>query len=175
VNRRELNKNKDKWHNDFISWFGQVEHLHSPRCGVPTNEGCTQPLSIDPKINLNTMVLFISSISLCEESPHFGVSHTLHKMISNEHKSKEGVATHTKSESRSINTHKTRMSTWKQHSGVTTQKSARISIAVNQMRECKVSATLDVQEVLDVLFHVPSGPFYSPKEARSHWSSIWRP
>jgi hypothetical protein len=45
---------------------------------------------------LNTTVLFISSISLCEESPHFGVSHALHKMISNEHMSNEGISTHTK-------------------------------------------------------------------------------
>jgi hypothetical protein len=27
-----------------------------PRCGVPMDEGCTQPLSSDPMINLNTMV-----------------------------------------------------------------------------------------------------------------------
>jgi hypothetical protein len=63
----------------FIPWFGQVEYLPAPRCGVPTDEGCTQPLSSDPKINLNTMVLFISIISRCEESPQFGVSHALHK------------------------------------------------------------------------------------------------
>jgi hypothetical protein len=25
-----------------------------PRCGVPMDEGCTQPLSSDPMINLNT-------------------------------------------------------------------------------------------------------------------------
>jgi hypothetical protein len=79
----------------FILWFDQVEHLPIPRCGVPTDEGCTQPLSSDPKINLNTMVLFISSISLCEESSHFGVSHLTQKIL-NEHKSKEGIATHTK-------------------------------------------------------------------------------
>jgi hypothetical protein len=60
----------------FITWFGQVEHLPSPRCGVPMDEGCTQQLSSDPKINLNTTVLFISSLSLCEESPQVGVSHT---------------------------------------------------------------------------------------------------
>ena len=47
----------------FIRWFGQVEHLPSPRCGVPMDEGCTQPLSSDPMIHLNTMVLFISSLS----------------------------------------------------------------------------------------------------------------
>jgi uncharacterized paraquat-inducible protein A len=63
----------------FIPWFDQVEYLPTPRCGVPTHKGCTQPLSSDSKINLNTMVLFISAISLCEESPHFGVSHSLHK------------------------------------------------------------------------------------------------
>jgi hypothetical protein len=30
-------------------------------------------------IHLNTTVLFISGLSPCEEAPHFGVSHTLHK------------------------------------------------------------------------------------------------
>jgi hypothetical protein len=59
----------------FIRWFGQVEHLPSPRCGVPMDEGVTQPLSSDPKINLNTTVLFISSLSLFEESPQVGASH----------------------------------------------------------------------------------------------------
>jgi hypothetical protein len=43
------------------------------------DEGYTQPLSCDPKINLNTTVLFIVTISRCEESPQLGVSHTLHK------------------------------------------------------------------------------------------------
>jgi hypothetical protein len=28
--------------------------------------------------------------------------------------------------------------------------------------------------VLVVLFHAPRGPFYSPKVARSRWSSIWK-
>jgi hypothetical protein len=41
----------------FIPWFGQVKHLPSPRCGVPMDEGCTQPLSSDPMIHLNTTVL----------------------------------------------------------------------------------------------------------------------
>jgi hypothetical protein len=46
----------------FIPWFGQVEYLPAPRCSVPMDEGCTQSLSSDPKINLNIMVLFISTI-----------------------------------------------------------------------------------------------------------------
>jgi hypothetical protein len=30
-----------------------------PRCGVPMDEGCTQPLSSDPMINLNTTAFFL--------------------------------------------------------------------------------------------------------------------
>jgi hypothetical protein len=71
----------------------------------PNERGLHSTLSSDPKINLNIVVLFISSISLYEESPHFGVSHTLHKVISNKHRSKEGISKTHKSESYSTNTH----------------------------------------------------------------------
>jgi hypothetical protein len=66
VNRSRDNRTKRKTSDTaiFIMWFGQVEHLPIPRCGVPTDEGYTQPLSSDPKINLNTTICFISSISL---------------------------------------------------------------------------------------------------------------
>jgi hypothetical protein len=46
-----------------------------PRCGVPMGEGCTQPLSSDPMINLNTTVFSLLSIlPVCEESPQVGAS-----------------------------------------------------------------------------------------------------
>jgi hypothetical protein len=46
-----------------------------PCCGVPMDEGCTQPLSRDPMIDLNTMVFYLLSILLiCEESPQSGAS-----------------------------------------------------------------------------------------------------
>jgi hypothetical protein len=63
----------------FIPWLVQVEYLPTPRRGVPSDEGCTQPISSDPKINLNTTILFNLTISRSEESPQFGVSHALHK------------------------------------------------------------------------------------------------
>jgi hypothetical protein len=44
----------------FILWFVQVEYLPTPRWGVPMDEGCTQPLSSDPKINLNTTIPSLS-------------------------------------------------------------------------------------------------------------------
>jgi hypothetical protein len=78
----------------FIPWFGQVEHLPSPRCGVPTDEGCTQPLPGDPMIHLNTTVLFISSLS-----PLWGISTSwslspLQDWSQWNHKSKVGIETH---------------------------------------------------------------------------------
>jgi hypothetical protein len=43
----------------FISWFGQDQRLPTPRCGVPTDEGCNQPLSSGPKTHLNTTVFYL--------------------------------------------------------------------------------------------------------------------
>jgi hypothetical protein len=73
----------------FIPWFGQVKHLPSPRCGVPTDEGCTQPLSSDPMIHLNTTIIFITSLSLLWGiSTNWSLSRLTQK-ISNEHRSKD--------------------------------------------------------------------------------------
>ena len=43
-----------------------------PRCGVPMDEGCTQPLSSDPAINLNTTLLFFRVL--------FPFARNLHKL-----------------------------------------------------------------------------------------------
>jgi hypothetical protein len=50
-----------------------------PRCGVPMDEGCTQPLSSDPTINLNTTAFFLSFSPVCEESPQVGASRPYNK------------------------------------------------------------------------------------------------
>jgi hypothetical protein len=46
-----------------------------PRCGVPMDEGCTQPLSSDPMIHLNHGFFPYSCFPVCEESPQVGASH----------------------------------------------------------------------------------------------------
>jgi hypothetical protein len=79
----------------FIPWFGQVQHLPTPRCGVPTDDGCTQPLSSDPKIHLNTMVfLFLLLYPVCEESPQLGVSRPYNEYQSESTRVREGSNTH---------------------------------------------------------------------------------
>jgi hypothetical protein len=79
----------------FIPWFGQVQNLPTPRCGVPTDEGCTQPLSSDPMINLNTTVfLFPLLYPVCEESPQLGVSRPYNEDQSESTRVREGSNTH---------------------------------------------------------------------------------
>jgi hypothetical protein len=67
-----------------------------PRCGVPMDEGCTQPLPSDPMINLNTTTFFLSLSPVCEESPQLGASRPYnddHKRIT---EVREGRETHTR-------------------------------------------------------------------------------
>jgi hypothetical protein len=79
----------------FIPWFGQVQHLPTPRCGVPMDESCTQLLSSDPMINLNTMVFFFSLLfPVCEESPQLGVSRPYNENQSESTRVREGSNTH---------------------------------------------------------------------------------
>jgi hypothetical protein len=37
--------------------------LPTPRCGVPMDEGCTQPLLSDPMIDLNTTIFLSYTLS----------------------------------------------------------------------------------------------------------------
>jgi hypothetical protein len=58
------------------------------------DEGCTQPLSSDPMIHLNTTVFFlIVDVPFCEESPQGGVSHPYKIDLNENHKSKGGKET----------------------------------------------------------------------------------
>jgi hypothetical protein len=65
-----------------------------PRCGVPMDEGCTQPLTSDPMINLNTTVFIFRVLSRLR-----GISTTwslspLQKRSQRKHRVRLGEATH---------------------------------------------------------------------------------
>jgi hypothetical protein len=73
---------------------------------LPMDEGCTQPLSSDPMINLNTMVFFLSYTF----SRLRGISTTwslspLQLMITKKHRSKGGESNTNKTQSKSTITH----------------------------------------------------------------------
>jgi hypothetical protein len=92
-----------------------------PRCGVPMDEGCTQPLSSDPMINLNTTVFPFFLSPICEESPQLGAS----RPYNDDHKRctevREGRATHTRLKSQHNHAHKSQLELKTQHTEFTTQ------------------------------------------------------
>jgi hypothetical protein len=92
----------------FIPWFGQDQRLPTPRCGVPTDEGCNQPLSSGPKTHLNTTVFCFAFLNpVREESPQLGVSRP-YKDVHKEARSKGGISnSHKTQRSQQIHTHKT--------------------------------------------------------------------
>jgi hypothetical protein len=118
----------------FIPWFGQVQHLPTPRCGVPTDEGCTQPLSSGPKTHLNTIVFCFLLYPACEESPQLGASRPYNMMFTKKHGSKAGMSNAHKTQNQS--TTRTQVTT-RVHN--TTQRvlysnRALVAITKNRMR-----------------------------------------
>jgi hypothetical protein len=72
---KTITEEQHKRHTIFILWFGQVTLVYFHVVASQLDEGCTQPLSSDPMINLNTTVFSLLSIlPVCEESPQVGAS-----------------------------------------------------------------------------------------------------
>jgi hypothetical protein len=96
-------ENKHKRHDDLSHGSAKYNTLPTPRCGVPIDKGCIQPLSSDPMIHLNTMVVFFLILfPVCEESPQLGVSRPYNKDQSESTRVREGSNTH---KSAAISTH----------------------------------------------------------------------
>ena len=151
-----------------IPWFGQVQNLPTPRCGVPTDESCTQLLSSDPMINLNTTVFFFPLIF----SRLRGISTTwslspLHLRFTKKNGVREELATHTRLKIRA--TARTQVATRARNATQRVHNSTRAlyAITMKRMREIDVLVLRRVVGMLGVLLHAPRGPFYSPKAARS--------
>jgi hypothetical protein len=95
-------------------------------------------------------------------------------MISNELKSKGGIESHKRDKLAVTHVHKTREKSTK-----TAQRSYN-SKQVSKSQSTKAKARIQFLGVvgcsmtLGVELHAPRGPFYSPKGARSRWSSIWK-
>jgi hypothetical protein len=72
---KTITEEQHKRHTIFIPWFGQVTLAYFHVVASQLDEGCTQPLSSDPMINLNTTVFSLLSIlPVCKESPQVGAS-----------------------------------------------------------------------------------------------------
>jgi hypothetical protein len=92
----------------FISWFGQDQRLPTPRCGVPTNEGCNQPLSSGPKTHLNTTVFCLLYYISFARNLHTLEPLALTLEIHKEAQSKRGMSNTLKTRNHSNTTHTSR-------------------------------------------------------------------
>jgi hypothetical protein len=119
----------------FIPWFGQVQHLPTPHCGVPTDEGCNQPLSSGPKTHLNTMVFcFTLLYPACEESPQLGASRPYTLMFTKKHRSKAGMSNTHKTQNQSTNRTQVTTRTHKTTQRDLYSNGALVAITKNRMR-----------------------------------------
>jgi hypothetical protein len=109
-----------------------------PRCGVPMDEGCTQPLSSDPMINLNTTAFFLNLLPVCEESPQVGASRPYKIDHKERTRVRLGRPTHTRLKYAAQP--RTQVTTWAQNTthGVHNSNGAQITITKNRMREVGV-------------------------------------
>jgi hypothetical protein len=126
------------------------------------DEGCTQPFSSDPMINLNiTVFLFLITFLVCEESPQVEVSRPYNKYQSESTRVREGSNTH---KSQQYEHTQAKTSAQLKHNKFTTRtelKSLRMSIECMRM-ECE---SLRIFRVCLVYSFMRLGvPFIAPRQ-----------
>jgi hypothetical protein len=100
-NHRESNTRDTRFYP--VVWLSNTCLL--PCCGVPMDEGCTQPLSSDPMINLNTTTFFLIVFFPFARNLHNLGSLALTIEITKKARSKVGKSNTHKTQIRSTHTH----------------------------------------------------------------------
>jgi hypothetical protein len=136
--------------------------LHTPCCGVPTDKGCTQPLSSDLMINLSATVLpYIFSL---QGSPQLGVSYGPTQF---------DVSYNLKNSKReSKNTHKSSKTTPQRLNMNTQQQNVTISLEL-VLRSLRCLSQMCMSDglalgMLGVCWRSKYGSIYSPKSPYGH-------
>ena len=118
--------------------------LPTTRCRVPMDEGCIQPLSSDPKIELeyNGSSLYLTISRLCGISISWSLSR-LTQVITIKTEVREGVEYTHMSRTQQQHTHKCKEQSQQQSDRVMTEKSAQISLkhfegVVAKFQSCSV-------------------------------------
>jgi hypothetical protein len=175
LTNKTITEEQHKRHAIFIPWFGQVTLAYFQVVASQFDEGCTQPLSSDPMINLNTMVFSLLSIlPVCEESPQVGAS----LPYNIDHKESTRVRMgeqHTQDPNpQHTHAHKLRLELETQHIEFATQTELKSLTQSIKCVEAESGSLRMLREGLVVVLHAPRGPFYSPKVARSRLRPNWK-
>jgi hypothetical protein len=129
------------------------------------DEGCTQPLSSDPMINLNTTVFsFQSILPVCEESPQVGAS----RPYSDDHKRstevRERKATHTRLNPQHTHAHKPTLELETQHREFTTQTELKSLTQSIKCVEAESGSLRMLSECLVLCSMCLGVPFIAPRQ-----------
>jgi hypothetical protein len=139
-----------------------------PRCVVPVDEGCTQPLSSDPMINLNTTFFsFLCLSPVCEESPQLGASRPYNEDHKRCTEVREGRATHTRLKSQHNHSHKSQLELKTQLSEFTTQMELK---SLSQRIKCAKLESWRLRIFLECLGYSSMRlgvPFIAPRQLRA--------
>jgi hypothetical protein len=147
-----------------------------PRCGVPMDEGCTQPLSSDPMINLNTTVFFFRVCFPSARNLHNLESLALTIEITKKTQSKVGESNTHKTQIRSTTTHtrhnlsskyNTRSSQLKWSSKSLTQRINCVESESGSLRMFLVSLVLSSMRL--------GFPFIAPRQLGAVGGQLGRP
>jgi hypothetical protein len=113
------------------------------------DEGCTQPLSSDPTINLNTTVFsFLCLSPVCEESPQLGASRPYNDDHKRCTKVRDERATHTRLNSQHNHAHKSQLELKTQRMEFTTQMELK---SLSQRIECTKLESRSIRMYLECL------------------------
>jgi hypothetical protein len=129
------------------------------------DEGCTQPLSSDPMIDLNTTVFsFLSILPICEESPQVGVSRPYNVDHKRSTEVREGKATHARLNPQHTHAHKSRLElkTWRRE--FTTQIELK---SITQQSKCVEAESRSLKMFCEslVCYSMRLGvPFIAPRQ-----------
>jgi hypothetical protein len=135
-----------------------------PHCGVPMDEGCTQPLSSDPMINLNTTV-FSFEIFSCLRGIYTSWSLSpLQSFDHKKHKSKGGKATHTRFDPQHTHAHKPRLELKAQHMEFTTQTELKSLTQRIKCVEAESRCLSMLREYLVYCSRRQGVPFIAPRQ-----------
>jgi hypothetical protein len=110
--------------------------------------------------------LFLSLYPVCEESPQLGVSRSYKRWSQMSMEVRMGWATHTSSQQYAHTRPRLELKWISQSSH---WNGAQITKNAKRVRKDEVWMIKNSQSMLGVILHVPRGPFYSPKAARSRW------
>jgi hypothetical protein len=163
--RTTNNKEKQHKRRDFYPMVRPSNTCLLPRCGVPMDEGCTQPLSSDPMINLNTTVFsFQSILPICEESPQVGSSRPYSDNHNRSTEVRKGKQRTQDSNPQHAHAHKLRLELKTQHMEFATQMELK---SLTQRIKCVEAKSRNLRMFLEslVLCSMRLGvPFIAPRQ-----------